>query len=116
MGNTQLSKLTPVLQQSYVNDLVEEGLASGTIKKLYNILKNSLDHAVNMELIPSNPIVKVQHSNINTMLNICSHILPNMQVETANQLDVLLAIYTINHCGTKMAPTILLVSNGFGFI
>ncbi|MFD0048902.1 tyrosine-type recombinase/integrase [Actinomycetes bacterium NPDC127524] len=60
LGNTQLSKLTPVLLQSYINDLVEDGLASGTIKKLNNILKSALDHAVNMELLPSNPIVKVQ--------------------------------------------------------
>lgn len=60
LGNTQLSKLSPVLLQSYVNDLVEDGLASGTIKKLNNILKSALDHAVNMELLPSNPIVKVQ--------------------------------------------------------
>jgi integrase len=60
LGNTQLSKLTPVLLQNYVNDLIEKGLASGTIKKLYNILKNALDHAVNMELLPSNPIVKIQ--------------------------------------------------------
>ncbi|USK86177.1 tyrosine-type recombinase/integrase [Peribacillus asahii] len=60
LGDTQLSKLTPVLLQSYVNNLVEEGLASATIRKLRNIIKSSLDHAVNMELLPANPIVKIQ--------------------------------------------------------
>lgn len=60
LGHIQLSKLTPMLLQGYVNDLKEGGLASGTIKKLYTIVKGSLDHAVKMGLLVSNPITKVQ--------------------------------------------------------
>jgi hypothetical protein len=59
LGHIQLSQLSPILLQGYINDLKEYGLASGTIKKLYNIIKGSLDHAVNMELILSNPAKKV---------------------------------------------------------
>jgi integrase len=59
IGHVQLSQLTPALLQNFVNDLKEEGLASSSIKKVYNIIKGSLDYAVNMELIPSNPITKI---------------------------------------------------------
>lgn len=60
LGHVQLSQLTPMLLQNYVNDLKEEELASSTIKKIYNIIKGSLDYAVNMELLPSNPAKKIQ--------------------------------------------------------
>ena len=60
LGHVPLSKVSPVLLQNFVNELKEEGLASATIKKVYNILKGSLDFAVNMELISSNPITKIQ--------------------------------------------------------
>lgn len=60
LGHIQLSRLTPMLLQGYVNDLKENGLASGTIKKIYTIIKGALDHAVNMGLLVSNPITKVQ--------------------------------------------------------
>ncbi|MFD1735412.1 tyrosine-type recombinase/integrase [Bacillus salitolerans] len=60
IGHIKLSSLTPVMLQNYVNELKEEGLASATIKKIYNIIKGSLDYAVNMELLPSNPIKKLQ--------------------------------------------------------
>lgn len=60
LGHVKLAQLTPILLQGYVNDLKDGGLTSATIKKLYNIIKGSLDHAVNMELIPSNPAKKIQ--------------------------------------------------------
>ena len=60
IGYVSLSALSPIHLQSYVNKLKEEGLASSTIKKIYNIIKGSLDYAVNMELLPSNPIKKIQ--------------------------------------------------------
>lgn len=60
LGHESLSSLTPIHLQNYVNELNDEGLASATIKKIYNIIKSSLDYAVNMELLPSNPIKKIQ--------------------------------------------------------
>lgn len=60
LGHVLLSSLTPILLQNYVNELHDEGLASATIKKIYNIVKGSLDFAVDMELLPSNPIKRIQ--------------------------------------------------------
>ncbi|MGG3889601.1 tyrosine-type recombinase/integrase [Metabacillus fastidiosus] len=60
LGHISLSSLTPILLQNYVNELHDEGLSSATIKKIYNIIKGSLDYAVNMELLPSNPMKKLQ--------------------------------------------------------
>ncbi|PLS16225.1 site-specific integrase [Bacillus sp. M6-12] len=60
LGHTVLSSLTPILLQNYVNELHDEGLAGSTITKIYNIMKSSLDYAVNMELLPSNPIKTIQ--------------------------------------------------------
>jgi integrase len=60
IGNVQLAQLSPILLQNFVNELKEEGLASSSIKKIYSIIKGALDYAVNMELLPSNPITKIQ--------------------------------------------------------
>ncbi len=60
LGYVKLAHLSPKLLQGYVNDLIEDGLASSTIKKAYNIIKSSLDYAVDMELISSNPVKKIQ--------------------------------------------------------
>lgn len=60
IGNVQLAQLSPILLQNFVNELKEEGLASSSIKKIYSIVKGALDYAVNMELLPSNPITKIQ--------------------------------------------------------
>lgn len=60
IGHVQLAHLTPALLQNYVNDLKDEGLASSSIKKIYSIVKSALDFAVNMDLLPSNPITKLQ--------------------------------------------------------
>jgi integrase len=60
LGHVLLSSVTPIMIQNYVNDLHDEGLSSATIKKIYQIIKSSLDYAVNMELLPSNPMKKLQ--------------------------------------------------------
>ncbi len=38
----------------------KEGLSSSTIKKVYEIVRNSLEHAVNFELVPKNVAAKVK--------------------------------------------------------
>ncbi|OAH59377.1 MULTISPECIES: Arm DNA-binding domain-containing protein [Bacillaceae] len=60
LGHFKLAHLTPKLLQGYVNDLIEDGLANSTIKKACNIIKTSLDFTVDMELLPSNPVKKIQ--------------------------------------------------------
>jgi integrase len=45
LGHYSLSKLNAMVLQNYVYSLKEEGLASATIKKLYDIINNALEHA-----------------------------------------------------------------------
>lgn len=109
LGHIQLSKLTPFLLQNYVNELKEEGLASATVKKVYNILNriiklaniktirfHDLRHTHATMLLAQGVHAKViserlGHSNIKTTLEIYSHVLPSMQEESANKIDALFA-------------------------
>lgn len=60
LGNLPLSKITTMQLQSFINSLSEKGLSSTTVKKTYEIVRNSLEHAVDFELISKNPAVKVK--------------------------------------------------------
>ncbi|WP_246946149.1 site-specific integrase [Bacillus pinisoli] len=60
LGDYTLSKLTTIHLQSYINSLTEEGLSSATVRKIYEIIRNSLEHAVDFELVPKNVAVKVK--------------------------------------------------------
>lgn len=54
LGNIQLSKLSTIDIDNFINDMLEKGLAPSTIKKSVNIIKNSLEHAIDLELIRKN--------------------------------------------------------------
>jgi len=54
LGKYPLSKLTTIIIQKFINSLVDKELSSATIKKIYHILNNSIQKAVNLELIPKN--------------------------------------------------------------
>lgn len=60
LGNFTLSKLSTIQIQSFINNMCEEGLSSSTVKKVYEIIRNSLEHAVDFELIPKNVASKVK--------------------------------------------------------
>ncbi|MBM7702850.1 tyrosine-type recombinase/integrase [Metabacillus iocasae] len=60
LGNYKLSKLSTIQIQSFINRLSEEGLSSSTIKKIHEIIRNSLEHAVDFELVPKNVALKVK--------------------------------------------------------
>lgn len=60
LGEYPLSKLTTMQLQAYVNSLSDEGLSSSTIKKIHEIIRNSLGHAVDFELLSKNPSLKVK--------------------------------------------------------
>lgn len=60
LGNFTLSKLSTIQIQTVVNNLYEEGLSSSTVKKVYEIIRNSLEHAVDFELVPKNVASKVK--------------------------------------------------------
>jgi integrase len=60
LGKYALSKVTILLIQSFIDSLKEEGLSNSTIKKYLEIIRNSLEHAVDFNLIPTNPAIKVK--------------------------------------------------------
>ncbi|TDT85313.1 phage integrase family protein [Bacillus sp. AG1163] len=46
--------------QNYVNSLRDEGLKRGTIEKIIKIIRNSLEHAIDLELITKNVAAKTK--------------------------------------------------------
>jgi integrase len=60
LGHSNLAKLSALQIQSYINKLNDEGLSSSTIKKIYEIIRNSLEHAVDFEFVPKNVASKVK--------------------------------------------------------
>ncbi|PED86678.1 site-specific integrase [Bacillus cereus] len=60
LGNIKLAKLTLLHMQNYVNSLRDEGLKRGTIEKIIKIIRNSLEHAIDLELITKNVAAKTK--------------------------------------------------------
>ncbi|MDR7074148.1 tyrosine-type recombinase/integrase [Fictibacillus barbaricus] len=60
LGHITLSKLSSIHIQSFIDNLYDEGLSSCTIKKYFEIIRNSLEHAVDFSLINKNVAVKVK--------------------------------------------------------
>ncbi|AZV44876.1 integrase [Peribacillus asahii] len=60
LGNCNISKLSIIQLQSFIDKLSEKGLSSVTVKQTYEIIRNSLEHAVDFELISKNPAIKVK--------------------------------------------------------
>ncbi|MDA1654272.1 site-specific integrase [Bacillus thuringiensis serovar kyushuensis] len=60
LGNFKLAKLTSLHMQNYVNSLRDDGLKRGTIEKIIKIIRNSLEHAIDLELISKNVAAKTK--------------------------------------------------------
>ena len=60
LGNILLKDLKPIMIQKYVNNLVKQGLATGTIKKRHSILFGALKQAMTENLISENAASHVQ--------------------------------------------------------
>lgn len=60
LGNVKLAKLTSLHMQNYVNSLRDEGLKRGTIEKIIKVIRNSLEHAIDLELISKNVAAKTK--------------------------------------------------------
>ncbi|MCU5539050.1 DNA integration/recombination/inversion protein [Bacillus cereus] len=56
----KLAKLTSLYMQNYVNSLREEGLKRGTIEKEIKMIRNSLEHSIELELITKNVAAKTK--------------------------------------------------------
>ncbi|WP_286231335.1 tyrosine-type recombinase/integrase [Neobacillus mesonae] len=56
LGKNKLSQLSPIMLQSFANDLFKTNkLSAGTIHKIFDVLKVSLNKAVKMKVIKENP-------------------------------------------------------------
>ena len=64
LGKYPLSRLTTITVQKFINSLINKGLSNATVKKIYNILNNSIQRAVNLDLIPKNVVSNVELSQI----------------------------------------------------
>jgi integrase len=60
LGNLPLSELTVLNIQAFINSLSEQGLSSSTVKKTFEIIRNSLEYAVDFEILEKNPAKKVK--------------------------------------------------------
>lgn len=60
LGNIKLNRLKTIDIQKFINNLKEEGLASATVKKVFNIIRNSLEYAVDFNLVQMNVAKKVK--------------------------------------------------------
>lgn len=56
----KLTKVTPPLIQSYINERVKGGLSPNSIRKHYCIFHKCLDYALKLDLIPFNPADRVE--------------------------------------------------------
>ncbi len=63
LGNIKLAKLTLLHMQNYINSLRDEDLKRGTIEKIIKIIRNSLEHAIDLELISKNVADKTKLPN-----------------------------------------------------
>ncbi|MGE7975550.1 tyrosine-type recombinase/integrase [Bacillus cereus] len=60
LGDIKLAKLTSLHMQNYVNSLRDDGLKRGIIEKVIKIIRNSLEHAIDLELITKNVAAKTK--------------------------------------------------------
>jgi integrase len=60
LGQYRLSRVTTILIQSFIDSLKEEGLSDSTIKKYLEIIRNSLEYAIDFNLLSTNPAIKVK--------------------------------------------------------
>jgi integrase len=60
LGNIALSKLSTIHIQSFIDSLYEERLSNPTIKKYLEIIRNSLNYALDFNLVINNVALKVK--------------------------------------------------------
>lgn len=64
LGETPIGSITPVQLAKYVTILKDSNLAATTIKTIFMIVKNSFEHAVDLEIIHKNPAAKTKLPSI----------------------------------------------------
>lgn len=64
-GQYQISEINIIVYEKNVNSLRDEGLKRGTIEKIIKIILNSLEHAIDLELITKNVAGKMKLAKAN---------------------------------------------------
>jgi integrase len=60
LGNILLSKISTIIIQSFIDGLKADGLSHSTIKKYLEIIRNSLEYAIDYNLVAKNAATKVK--------------------------------------------------------
>ena len=60
LGGYALKSLRSDMLQRFVNTLVDKGMKATTIDRIFGIIKQALDQAVNNDMIAKNPALKVK--------------------------------------------------------
>ncbi|MEH7108786.1 tyrosine-type recombinase/integrase [Bacillus sp. JJ1764] len=60
LGHMELTKIKPIHIQSLINQLAGKGYSSETIIKVRSVIRNSMEHACDLDLISVNSAVKVK--------------------------------------------------------
>lgn len=60
LGHLQLTHITPIMCQRFINDLASTELSPKSIKNLHSMIHSSLKRAVRMRLIPNNPCDNIE--------------------------------------------------------
>jgi len=94
IGHVQLSKLTAHDIQNMIGRLLEKGLASSTVKRIYNITNTSLNKAEKMQLIQKNVAALVDKPKVKRKeLSVWSINEVNQFLEAAKQSRYYIAFY-----------------------
>lgn len=64
LGDFQLSNILPTTLERYVNLLKDQGLAPATIRRIFVLVRGSLEHAVDLEILNRNPASKTKLPHI----------------------------------------------------
>ncbi|MGE8079270.1 tyrosine-type recombinase/integrase [Peribacillus loiseleuriae] len=64
LGDNIISSISPIQLEKFVSTLIESGLAPATIRGIFLLVKNSLTHAVESEIIYKNPAAKIKLPSI----------------------------------------------------
>ncbi len=81
LGGYQLKKITPILLQRFVIQLLEKGLSSSSINSIITIIKMSLTLANDIGLIAYNPTTKIKRPKAEEKEVICFNIEEQKKIE-----------------------------------
>lgn len=99
LGEYKMQELQPKLLQNYIYLLQEKGLAAGSIKNIFNIVKKSLKDAQRQELIYENPCATVElpqltKKRIYALTMLQQRKLENVAFEEKKCSAIILALYS----------------------